>query len=92
MYLATSNDIAPDPTLPLRDVTTWPFQDSGEWSSDNARGGRLALQFASQVLEAESPASLGYLIASIAQRELTGIETGFFSQLAQLLREPVVSA
>jgi len=96
MYLATSNDIAPDAALVLRDISAWPFEASGEWSSDNARGRRLALRFASQMQEADSPASLGHVVASIAKRgsELTGLEVGFFSQLAQLLRPAlsVVSA
>jgi hypothetical protein len=91
MYLAASNDTAPT----LREFASWPFQASGNYAADCARGRGLARQFASQLQleDPDSSAVLQHLVASIAKRgsELTGLEVGFFSQLAQLLREPAAA-
>jgi len=91
MYLAASNDTAPT----LREFASWPFHGSGNYTADCARGRGLARQFASQLQleDADSSAVLQHLVGSIAKRgsELTGLEVGFFTQLARHLTAPAAA-
>ena len=91
MYLAASNDTA----TTLREFASWPFQASGNYAADCARGRGLARQFASQLQleDPDSSAVLQHLVGSIAKRgsELTGLEIGFFSLLERQIREPAAT-
>lgn len=73
--------------LSNREFASWPFEPTGDYISDRAKGRALARELLARRDESNFNPMLGWIVQSVGKldRDLSALEIGFFSDLSRAL-------